>query len=500
MNKILLFLFSFSSLALFGQYRSPSLFSDSAWVYVYGGSGHDYARQIIATADSGYMVVGTTSGFGVLNTDLYAIKTDKNCNHEWSHIYGAAGIEWGYAVRQTFDQGYIFCGFSNQNPATGYDVYLVKVDSSGNLQWSKTLGDADWDFGYGIEISADSGFIIIGKTYSPSNGGSDMLILKTDSLGNQVWKKNFGGIQNETANTIYKTAGGEYLVLGETNSFGAGNSDFYLVKINEQGDSLWTKTYGTIAFDAGNSIDTTATGNYYLFGTSEGNAARPGKEFYIIKIDESGNMINAEFNGGLGEETGRYILQLPNGDHVYGGTTNSNGLGGTALYMIGFSSNNTFLGGAYFGGTDDEEGYAVAMGLDGQLVFAGTTTSENFGGEDVYLVRIDSVHSNFPLSMHYYNDSLVSVNEPFYYNGSHFTIYPNPFGDRTIISLANQIQEKFMNATLKITDITGRIVQSINTGHFPYVFENNNSLTEGVYLVSIYINNVLIHSEKVIVY
>ncbi|MEO8087761.1 MAG: T9SS type A sorting domain-containing protein [Bacteroidota bacterium] len=501
MRRIYFIIFLFSFNTGFAQYQIQSMLSDSAWVYVYGGTGHDFARQIISCSDSGYLVVGTTSSFGVQNTDMYVIKMNRNCDRIWSHNYGTAGIDWGYAGRETFDKGYIFCGYSNQNIANGYDVYLVKVDSIGNLQWAKTIGDTDWDFGYGIEISADSGFIIIGKTYSPSNGGSDVLIIKTDSAGNEIWKKNYGGISDETANTIYKTKNGDYMILGETNSFGEGNEDFYLLKINESGDTIWTRTYGTAAFDEGNSIDTTFNGNYFLFGTTEGNPARPGsKEFYIIQINPAGDEIYTEFNGGSGEEIGRYILQLPNGDHIYGGTTNSNGLGGTSLYMIGFTSSGVFLGGSYFGGTNDEEGYSVAAGKDGQIVLAGTTKSEPFGQEDVYLVRIDSVHQNYPLSMHYYNDSLVSVNEPMGSTGNEFTIYPNPFHSGTTFYTPRNANNRYFNCTIKVFDITGRTVLSIFPKQFPYSFENQDLLKEGAYIVSIYIDNIIFQSEKIIVY
>jgi len=476
---------------------------DTAWIYVYGGANHDFAKQIISTSDSGYLVIGSTSSFGVANSDMYIIKTDRNCNRQWSHIYGSAAIEWGYAARETSDGGFILCGFTNQNLSTGYDIYLLKIDAAGAISWSKTIGNADWDFGYGIERSADSGFIIIGKTYSPSNGGSDVLIVKTDSLGNLAWEKNYGGAGDESANTIYKTKQGDYLVLGETNSYGAGDKDFYLLKINENGDTLWTKTYGTPAFDAGYSIDTTAAGNYFLFGTSEGNPLRPGKEFYLMEMTPAGDTLYTIFDGGAGDEEGRYILQLPDGDHIFGGMTNSGGLGGKALYMIGFHSNGSFIGGAYWGGTDDEEGYSVALGKDGQIVFAGTTTSDSFGNEDVYLVRIDTILPsplNYPLSMHYYNDSLVSVNDISPGQENKFRVSPNPFHESATIGMENNKNLNFKNCMIAISDIAGRTIKTISPNRFPFVFENKGVLKPGVYIISYYIDNVFSSSGKLIAY
>src|SRR5438477_2043904 len=182
------------------QCNSPVL--DTAFVYVYGGTGDDYARKIIATADSGYLVVGSSSSFGNGSSDVYVIKTDRNANKIWSKVYGTKAIEWGYDVRQAYDGGYIITGFTNVN--SDYDVYLLKIDAAGNMQWSKTLGGNNWDFGYGVELTRDSGFIVCGTTYSYTNGGTDVYIVKTDSLGNMVWQKHYGGALNDSANAIIR--------------------------------------------------------------------------------------------------------------------------------------------------------------------------------------------------------------------------------------------------------------------------------------------------------
>jgi len=496
MSRIIFIFLIFSCTYSFAQ-------NDSAWIYVYGGSSHDYAKQIIATRDSGYLIIGTTSSFGVANSDIYVIKTDKNCNRQWSKIYGTPAIEWGYGARETYDGGFILCGFTNQNLSSGYDVYLLKIDAMGNLLWSKTPGGTDWDFGYGIELTADSGFIVIGRTYSTSNGGADLMILKTDSLGNVSWLKNFGGAGDETANTIYKTKQGDFLVLGETNSFGAGDKDFYIIRIDDTGDTLWTKAYGTTAFDSGNAIDSSGNGNYWLFGTSEGSPYGGGKEFYLMELTPGGDTMYTYFNGGPGSEIGRYFLQFPNGDFLFGGSTNSDGIGGTALYMIGFHDLGNFIGGAYFGGDGDEEGYSVALGLDGQIVFAGTTTTDSFGIEDVYLVRIDTLlphPQQYPQSLHYYNDSLVSVDEIVSYNENNFSIYPNPFHGSTTVSQGNIPLKGNENITVVISDITGRTVKKIPKVHFPLQLESNGKLKAGAYFISFYFDDVLHSSEKLIIY
>ncbi len=475
--------------------------TDTAFVYTYGKSGHDFARQIMCTSDSGYIIVGSTSSAGAGTSDMYVIKTDRNCNREWSQVYGTSAIEWGYGVRETSDHGFALIGFTNQNISSGYDALLIKISATGDMQWSKTFGGTDWDFGYAIENANDGGFIICGSTYSPSNGGEDMLIIKADSVGNVVWKKNIGGANDEEVHSIIKDQYSNYLILGETNSFGAGDKDYYLVKINEDGDTLWTKTYGGANFDAGYSIDTTIDGNYLVFGTSKSFPGPTDKQMYLLKTDTSGIVLHSQVDGGSNttgnDEEGRFAKQLSNGEMVIGGMTQSYGLGGKSLFMLHFLSNGNFDNGANWGGTDDDEGFSMAVGKDGQLVFAGITTSYGFGLEDVYLIRIDSFAGYFPLSIHTFNDEHVGVNE-IAGEQNFFSIYPNPCANSTSVNFTKSISGK--KYELKIVDVMGKEIENNIIKKFPVTISKGQELQSGIYFVSIYEDDLLQATDKLVIF
>src|SRR5687767_14211712 len=141
------------------------------WERVYGGPSQDYGRFVQQTSDSGYIVAGSTSSY-TGNTDEYLLKTDVNGKFKWHKIFGGANVEWARCVKQTpADSGYIFCGYTNSFGNGGYDVYLVKTDSAGNMLWQKTFGGTDWDFGYSVDITYDGGYVIAGSTYSSGSGG-----------------------------------------------------------------------------------------------------------------------------------------------------------------------------------------------------------------------------------------------------------------------------------------------------------------------------------------
>jgi len=498
MKKLFFFFPLFFAAPCFSLYAFAQL--DSAYIYTYGGNNDDYARQIISTNDSGYIVVGTTSSFGVALTDIYIIKTDRNAVRQWSHIYGSPGIDWGYAIRETYDNGYIVTGYTNQNNGSGYDIYLLKIDSAGNVEWTKTIGGNDWDFGYGIELTPDSGFIIIGKSYSFSNGGSDAYIVKTNSTGDVMWQKNYGGTNDESANGIIRDRDNNFAIVGETSSYGFGDHDIWMLKINLNGDTLWTKTYGTTLFDAGYAIDTTLDGNYITNGTSNGFSTDSSTDMILIKTTSSGTWKFTRIHGeNLHTEDGRIVKQFPNGNIFDGGTTDAYGVGKTAFYMLRNDSAGNFINGCAFGGTDYEEGYSVAVGKDNQVVFAGISNSYGCGLFDVYLIRIDTftIVNDYILSIHEFCDSTIGVPETIA-AGNNISVYPNPATKIAYINLTNKAAPSALY-TLAVTDLAGREIMTLEKVKFPAAISLEN-LQSGIYFVEILQDTIPLTSAKLIVY
>src|SRR5690349_6864287 len=184
---------------------------DTARITIEGGIYDDDCRQVIELRNGGYVVVGTTASFGQGNTDVYLIRTDSNCSCLWSMTIGGPEIEHGYSVTETFDGGLAIAGYTNGYNAQGYDVLLIKTDSIGTVQWIKTYGGSDWDFGYSVRQTADSGFVICGESYSYSNGDADVLVVKTDKVGNLTWIKNVGGPLKEAGYSIVISRSGNYI-------------------------------------------------------------------------------------------------------------------------------------------------------------------------------------------------------------------------------------------------------------------------------------------------
>ncbi|MHA2277642.1 MAG: hypothetical protein ACXAC2_17820, partial [Candidatus Kariarchaeaceae archaeon] len=163
----------------------------------------------------------------------------------WTKTFG---VGLGYSVQQTTDEGYIITG------CTEGDVWLIKTDESGDTLWTKTFGGGDEDNGLSVQQTTDEGYIITGRTYSFGAGHADLWLIKTDESGDTLWTKTFGGGDKDNGLSVHQTADEGYIITGSTESFGAGDYDVWLIKTDESGDTLWTKTFGGGESDGGSSV------------------------------------------------------------------------------------------------------------------------------------------------------------------------------------------------------------------------------------------------------
>ena len=283
--------------------------------------GYGEGNSVQQTTDGGYIIVGYTFSPGNGNGDVYLIKTDENGNEQWSQTFGETYIDMGYSVQQTSDGGYIITGCTGSFGNGLSDVYLIKTDGNGNEQWSQTFGGTGDDLGYSVQQTSDGGFIITGVT--GEMGYEDVYLIKTDGNGIEQWSQTFGGTYTDFGNSVQQTSDGGYIITGCTGSFGNGLSDVYLIKTDENGNELWNQTFGGTSTDMGNSVQQTTDGGYIITGYtgSFGN----GSDVYLIKTDENGEEIWSQTFGGTGDDVGSSVQQTTDGGYIITGYTFSFG-------------------------------------------------------------------------------------------------------------------------------------------------------------------------------
>ncbi|PKP31427.1 MAG: hypothetical protein CVT99_08765 [Bacteroidetes bacterium HGW-Bacteroidetes-16] len=287
---------------------------DTLWTKTIGENDHYFTLCGQQTIDGGYVIVGWTDPDNALN-DILLIKTDSNGDVLWTKTYGGSNREVGFSVQQTFDEGFVITGWSDSF-SNSYDVFLIKTDSDGNALWTKTYGDDLMDIGKSIQQTADGGYIIAGESIIWGSGFSSVYLIKTDINGTALWTKTYGGIDEDAAYSVKQTTDGGYIVTGYTETLN-GTKDVYLIKTDDNGDSLWVKSYGGIYDDMGSSVQQTTDSGYVIAGYTE--KINGTTDVFLLKTDNSGNILWTETYGGVGNNSGMSVQQTTDGGYIITG-------------------------------------------------------------------------------------------------------------------------------------------------------------------------------------
>jgi uncharacterized delta-60 repeat protein len=313
------------------------------WQKTYGGTGYESAASIQQTQEGGYIVAGTTNSFGYGNYDYWVLKINADGSVAWQSTYGGTGLDMPKTVQQTLDGGYIIIGNTYSFGAVNNDIWILKLNPDGTVTWQKTYGGAGYDVvddGSPIQQTSDGGYIVSGWTDSFGAGGRDIWILKLKSDGTVTWQKTYGGTNDEFAKSILQISGG-YIVVGNTLSYGAGGSDVFILKLNDDGTVAWFKTYGGAGNDYAYSIQQTADGGYIVAGSTDSFGAGL-TDFWILKINMDGTVAWQKAYGGTGYESAASIRQTQDGGYIVGGgTTYSFGAGLNDIWILKLNSDGT---------------------------------------------------------------------------------------------------------------------------------------------------------------
>ena len=368
--------------------------AQSGWWRTYGGTNTDVGSSVRQTTDGGYIVAGNTSSFGAGDPDVYLIKTSALGDTLWTRTYGGPSVEYGTSVQQTADGGCVIAGCTYSYGAGDVDVYLIKTDSSGDTLWTKTCGGPGEDWGTSVQQTTDGDYIITGHTWHSADSSLDVYLIKTDSVGDTLWTRTYGGSRGDGGYSVQQTADGGYIVTGGTWSYGAGYDDVYLIKINPQGDTIWTRTYGGTNYDCGTEVRQTADNGYVIAGiTSSFGAGTPdSSNVYLIKTNALGDTLWTRAYGGVGNDESYSVQQTADGGYIVAGYTSSHGAGGKDAFLIKTDSAGDTLWTRAYGGPNNDEGVAVQATDDNGYAVAGYTCSFGAGTPDysnVYLIKTD---------------------------------------------------------------------------------------------------------------
>jgi len=411
----------------------------------YGGAENDWALSAQQIADGGFVLVGASCSFGRAQ-QLFIARTTVAGDTLWTRTLGGYANDLGCSVQQTADGDFIVAGYTDYFST---DVYLVRIDASGNVLWSKRYGGDSLDVAESVEPTTDGGFIVAGFTRSFGAGSADFYLLKTDANGDTLWTRTYGGSYMDEGKSVRQTADGGYIVVGGCGS----QDDLYAVKTDADGDAEWTRTYGGTGYDIANAVLQVADGGYVIVGTTRSFGAGEA-DFYLVRTDANGNTRWTNTYGGENNDFGYSVEETPDGGLVLAGATQSFGEGAVDVYVVATDSSGRERWARTFGGDSNDCAYSIRLTADSGYIVAGYTRSFGAGGEDAYLIKTDSL-------------GRVAVAEPKSRRPRgafpSLSCEPNPFRRSTRIRLSVPTADSERRALL-VYNAGGRLVRTLTIG------------------------------------
>jgi Secretion system C-terminal sorting domain len=461
MKKLLNLIFILVSLTVFSQTQNIE------WEQTYGGSYWDVLRSTIPTSDGGYLLGGRTSSTdGDIQSgyhggiDCWVVKINSIGTIEWEQTYGGSNYDEIHSTIPTSDGGYLIGGYTESydgdiqsgNHGVG-DFWVVKINSTGAIEWEQTYGGTGHDLLNTVITTSDGGYFLGGETVSDdgdvqsgNQGGRDFWAVKINGTGTIEWEQTYGGSSGESISSIISTFDGGCLLGGTTysndgdiQSGNHGGRDYWVVKINSTGTIEWEQTYGGTGHDLLNTVITTSDGAYLLGGETGSNdgdiqSGNHGEvDCWAVKINSIGTIEWEQTYGGSSDDYLYSTVHAFDGGYLLGGETGSNdgniqsgNHGWWDYWIVKINSTGTIEWEQTYGGSSEDWLSSTNLTSDGAYLLGGYTFSNDgdiqsgtHGYFDFWVVKISGTTGTYES----YNENI--------------KIYPNPVKDKLFVNLEN---------------------------------------------------------------
>jgi predicted secreted protein len=364
--------------------QSPSI----VWAQTFGGFNNDEAYDIIKTTDGGYAICGMTESKGAGGKDAWIIKIDPQGKLEWEKTYGDKGDEVANAIIQTSDNGYAFVGYTTSKGKGKRDVFFVKVDSAGNREWEGVYGGPKQDYGTDLVQTKDGNYVFIGSTKSFGSGNYDIWLSKIDNKGKRMWKKTEGGKGADYGNSVVEHPKDSSLIIcGTTFNNANGLSDLWLIKLTKDGRKDWRKNYGNVNKDGANHLTLKSTGEYIVSGTTQPSGERYD-DFWVVGFTAESWDDWEYTKATTTDEAAMCSSESADGGVIVCGYTNEIGEGSYDFYLMKFDARGKQLWYETYGGINEDKATAIVATGKNEAVVCGYTMSDGEGKRDIWVIYL----------------------------------------------------------------------------------------------------------------
>ncbi|NND61600.1 MAG: hypothetical protein HKN48_00235 [Flavobacteriaceae bacterium] len=407
------------------------------FVLTYGGSGTDTASDMVEATDGSYVIVGTTESTDgditdktETSKDVWVLKVDAQGQKIWSKTYGGTNNDVGNSINHTSDGGYIISGYSRSTDGDvsgneGFqDYWILKIDADGNVQWDKNYGFLGGEQAFNTFQTEDGGYFAGGFLDVTGSGGAgnddgrssrhgvgEFWGIKMNSNGDKVWRRYFGGSNNDRCYDALQTEDGGFLMIGASESFDfditddKGSYDYWVVRVDDAGNLLWTKSFGGLEIDIAYGVTHSKDGNYIIVGdarSTDQDVSNPigNADLWVVKFRDDGSMIWEKSLGGTAFDSAKNIYPLDSGSYVISGSSRSSdgdvseNKGENDAWVLIIDSNGALQFEMSIGGAGLDFGNHAMETSDNKIILVGDSTSndgnipQNRGSSDFMVVKI----------------------------------------------------------------------------------------------------------------
>lgn len=352
----------------------------------YGGQLAETGWNVFKVEKDNFLIIGDTMSFGSNKKDFYLVKIDSLGDLIWTRTFGDEVNDVGISLAQT-KNGYFLVGGTNSFGNGDYDIYVVSIDEDGEKLWDKTYGGTNHDFAYSI-INDEGNFVLAGYTSSFNDSlNSDGYIIKINKEGKLLWQQTFGGDKWDIFYSIIKDNNG-YIAVGYTDSFGNGKTDFYAVKVDLSGNVIWSKTYGGNRDDRATTIINCHDGGFLIGGKSTSYIARGfGWDIFLVRTNNNGDIKWTKSFPASELEIGNSIIQEQDNGFVIVGIKKCYGICDSNAYVIRIDADGNTKWMRILAAKRDDFVNSICKVNDGYVI-AGTTNSYGNGNGDILLMKV----------------------------------------------------------------------------------------------------------------
>ena len=505
MKKILIVL----ALVLLAVCAFTQTAPDILWTQTYGSIRNRCCKSMQQTIDNGFILAGGTHSIED-SYDFYLMKTDVDGNELWNQTYGGIEYDLCNSVIQTSDGGFVLAGYTSSYGAGAKDFWLLKTDAEGNELWNQTYGGSNHDVCHAMQQTTDGGFVLAGYTSSYGAGQSDGWLVKTDAEGNELWNQTYGGTADNRLYSMQQAMDGGYVLAGRT------SEDFWVVRASDNGNAIWAQIYtgsATGSYDAAYTIKEIISGGFIFAGVSCFGMSNWGG-YFVVKIDVDGNQI---WNGSyvidnFFQETYCHSIQeISAGNYVFAGESGYNNIQLCRLapevqvdFIADITEENAPLEVNFTDLSTDNV-------LEWQWDFQNDGTIDSYEQNPTYiydtvgiysvcLTVTDSISERTELKENYITVNAVSADEyTLSVTNELIDNYPNPFNGATTISFS-LTAEHAENAEIEVYNMKGQKVENlpITNSLNQQIIWNANNFASGVYFYKLMVDGNPVDTKKMI--